>query len=258
MEITSATFFKPATAESLFGSTSADSIIGAGAADAASSSEQVALNMTIAAKREINRIRGYKIELNPAEKKKLLDIQTEIKKIEAKIGNGTVREDELLDRVELISEADRIIGKPIVDVEADETLAEYNNLKLAVLQRKLNGTIKKRVEFMERYKENIEQQIRFNPDRLSLQKALTSITAQLEQLNPLRSASQLSAKEAKAYDDIVKLINDHAGAKVELSAAEVRRVEALQSAIKNFQALLPNVAQPSAQQAANAYVALKR
>lgn len=260
MEIPSsaASFFKVPAAESLFGSTSADAIIAAGVSSNAGSNEQIALATTIAAKREINRIRGYKIELSPAEKQRLLNIRTDIEKIEAKVGDGTVREDELVDRAELLEEADRIIGKPIIDVEADAKLAEYNALKVAILEPRLDNATRDRVEFLERFKSNVEKQILESPDRLSLQRKLTSVSVILNQLNPLRSASQLSAREAKTYDDVVELINDHAGVKVELTAAETRRVEALERAITDLQGSLPNVSQPSSQQAARAYVALTR
>lgn len=248
-------FFRRDAAESLFGSTSADTIIGAGLAGS-SNAGQNALTLTIAAKREINIIRGYKPELTLAEKQRLLDLQKKIQKIDVKINDGTVRPDELDDRVEFRNEADRIIGKPIVDVEADDTLKEYNTLKLAVLQPRLDPTLRKRIEFMERYKDTLEKELSFNPERLSLQRAFRGVAAQLDRLNPLRSPSQLPGQEIKTYDDLVELINDHAGAKVELTVAETRRVEALQKAISDFQSQIPDFSQPSAQQAARAYTAL--
>lgn len=257
MEIGSsaANFFKRDAAQSLFGSTSADTIISAGVSDT-SVNAQNALTMTIAAKREINRIRGYKLELTLAEKQRLRDIQEDIRKIDVKINDGTVRPDELDDRVAFIDEADRIIGKPIVDVEADETLKEYNNLRLAILQPRLDPTLRKRIEFMERYKDTLEKQLSESPDRLSLQRAFRGVASQLDRLNPLNSPAQLRGQAAKTYDDLVELINDHAGVKVELTVAENRRVEALQKAISDFASQVPDVSQPSAQQAARAYTAL--
>jgi hypothetical protein len=89
MEIGSSTYnyFKRDAAESLFGSTSAQTIIGAGLAGS-SSNGQNALTMTIAAKREINRIRGCRLELTLAEKHRLLDLQEDIRKIDSKINEG--------------------------------------------------------------------------------------------------------------------------------------------------------------------------
>lgn len=44
--------------------------------------------MTIAAKREINRIRGCWLELTLAEKQRLLDLQEDIRKIDSEINEG--------------------------------------------------------------------------------------------------------------------------------------------------------------------------
>ncbi len=248
--------FRPANAESFFGSTSPDAIIAAGQSASVDSEQQIALAMTTAAKREINRIRGYKLELSLAEKQKLANIQAEVLKIQEKAGAGTVRADELEDRTELLKEADRIIGKPIVDIEADTKLAEFNNLRLAVLAPKLDNATRKRVEFMQRFKDNLEQQIFQNPERQSLQVKFQAVSRQIDSLTPPRPITHLSRAEVRVYDETVELINDHAGAKVELTAAEMRRVAALEETIANNQALLPDFGQPSAQQASRAYVSL--
>ncbi len=145
-------------------------------------------------------------------------------------------------------------------MEADDKLAEFNDLKLALLEPKLDNATAKRVAFMERFKDTIQQQINKDPERHSLQLKFQSIVRQLDALNPLRSPSQLSKAERKTYDDIVELINDHAGVKIELTAQESDKVAVLQSSIANFQGLLgpdPST-QPSAQAVANAYIALIR
>jgi hypothetical protein len=141
-------------------------------------------------------------------------------------------------------------------VEADETLKEYNNLKLAVLQPRLDPALRKRIEFMERYKATLEKDLSFIPDRPALQRVFRSIASGIDRLNPLRSPSQFQAREVKTYDDIVALINDHAGVKVELTVAETRPVEALQKAIADFHGQIPDFSRPLAQQAARAYTAL--
>ena len=252
--------FPAVTGDSFFGSSSAESIIAAGQSAAGTSDQQSAQGIIKAHKREINRIRGFKLELSPTELQKLDKLQVKIQKIETKVAAGTVRADELDDRLEFLDEADRIIGKPIVDVEADEQLAEYNSLKIALLEPKLDNATAKRVAFMERFKASLGQQISENPERHSLQLDFQSVDRIIDQLKPLRSTSQLSKAEAKAYDDIVELINDHAGIKVELTAAESNRVEALESSIVQFQNVLgPDPSsQPTAQAVANAYTALTR
>ncbi len=262
MEITSAasSFFLPATAESFFGSTSAESIISAGQSASGTGDQQSAKIIITAHKREINRIRGYKLDLTPADLQKLSKLQVKIQGIEAKAAAGTARADELDDRLEFLKEADLIIGKPIVDIEADDTLAEFNALKVALLEPKLDNATAKRVAFLQRFKDTIEQQINEDPERFSLQLKFQSVSGILNGLNPLRSPSQLSKAESKTYDDIVELINNHTGVKIELTAEESRKVAALESSIATFQGSLgPDPSQqPSAQAVANAYVALTR
>jgi hypothetical protein len=262
MNINSAasSLFRPASAESFFGSTSANAIISAGQAASGTSDQQSAKAIISAQTREINRIRGYKLDLTPTDKQKLAELKEKILAIEVKAAAGTARADELDDRIEFLQKADLIIGKPIVDVEADDKLAEFNDLKLALLEPKLDNATAKRVAFMERFKDTIQQQINKDPERHSLQLKFQSIVRQLDALNPLRSPSQLSKAERKTYDDIVELINDHAGVKIELTAQESDKVAVLQSSIANFQGSLgpdPST-QPSAQAVANAYTALIR
>jgi hypothetical protein len=262
MEVGSAShsFFLPATAESFFGSASAESIIAAGQSASGNSDQQSAQVIIKAHKREINRIRGYKLELTPTDLQILGKLKEKIQDIVVKAAAGTAREDELDDRLEFLDEADRIIGKPIVDVEADGKLAEFNALKLAVLEPKLDNATAKRVAFMERFKESVQQQINADPDRHSLQLKFQSITRVIDTLKPLRSPSQLSKAESKTYDDIVELINEQAGVKIELSVAESNKVAALESSITTFQSILgPDLSQqPTPQSVANAYVALTR
>lgn len=252
--------FQPANASSLFGASSAQDVIAAGAASSGTSDQQSAQVIIKASKREINRIRGYKLDLTPSELQRLRDLQEDIQKIQSKAAAGTVRADELDDRVEFLEEADRILGKPIVDVEADEKLAEYNNLRVALLEPKLEGSRAKRVAFIERFKASLEAEINASPERHSLQLKFQAINRQLNALKPLRSPTELSKAESKAYDDIVGLINEHAGVKIELTVAESAKVAALESSISKFQANLgPDPSQqPSAQAVANAYTALAR
>jgi hypothetical protein len=254
-----ASLFNPATAESFFGSASAESIISAGQSSSGTSDQQSAALIITAQKREINRIRGYKLELSPADLQKLSKLKVKIQEIEAKAAAGTVRADELDDRLEFLDDADRIVGKPIVDIEVDDTLAEYNALKVALLEPKLDRATAKHVAFLERVKDAVGEQINNNPDRHSLALKFQSIDGIIDRLKPLRSPADLSRAEIKTYDDIVELINNHLDVKVELTAAETAKVAALESSIAQFQSILgPDLSQqPTAQAVANAYVSLK-
>ena len=130
-------------------------------------------------------------------------------------------------------------------MEADDELAEFNALKLALLEPKLDNATAKQVAFMERFKESVEQQINENPERHSLALKFQSISGQIDALKPLRTPSQLSKAERKTYDDIVVLINDHAGVKIELTAQESDKFAALESSIANFQGSLGPAANAS-------------
>ena len=252
--------FPPVSAESFFGSASPGSVLSAGQTSSGNSNQQSAAVIITAQKREINRIRGYKLDLTPTDLQKLSKLKEKIQVIEAKAAAGTVRQDELDDRLEFLEDADRIVGKPIVDVEIDDKLAEFNALRVAVLEPKLDNATAKRVAFLERFKETVSQQINEDPERHSLQLKFQSIDGLIKQLKPLRSPTQLSKAEIKTYDDIVELINDHAGVKIELTAAESSKVAALEGSIAQFQSILgPDLSQqPSAQAVANAYTALIR
>jgi hypothetical protein len=263
MEISSSpisALFPSVSAETLFGSASAGSLLSAGQSTSGKSNQQSAATIISSQKREINRIRGYKLELTPADLFKLSKLKEKIRVIEAKAAAGTVREDELDDRLEFLKDADRIFGKPIVDIEVDDKLAEFNALKVALLEPKLDNATAKHVAYLERFKESVEQQINKDPERHSLQLKFQSIDSLINNLKPLRAPSQLSKAESKTYDDIVELINDHAGVKIELTAAESIKVAALESSIAQFQSILgPDLSQqPTAQAVANAYIALSR
>lgn len=254
----SALFGPGANAQTFFGSASADTIIAATQASTGDPNQQVAKNIITAHRREINRIRGYKLDLTPIETQKLVELKEDIQKIEVKVATGTVRNDELEDRLEMLIEADEILGKPTVDVEADQTLAEFNALKIGLLEPKQDGSTAKRVAFFERFRDTLEAEINANPERKSLQLKFRSVVQQLDALKPLRLPSQLSVAERKTYDDIVKLINDHAGVKIELTVQETDRVEALQNSIARFEGSLgPDLSQqPTPQAVARAYSSL--
>ncbi len=209
------------------------------ATSGANSSQAVALATIEASEREINRIRGYKIQLSPADNAQLLKIQEEIQEIEAKASDGTVRPDELEDRLELFNEADRIIGKPIVDIEADQTLAELSAGLDLILRPNLSGPIQSQVDSLSRIKATLEERIAENPKSRTLTEQFQSVDRILASLTPLRPVSDLSPAERRSYDAQVELINAYVGAKVELSSRESIKVAQLQSTIAEMRKLAP-------------------
>lgn len=220
-------------------------------------SQKTALVAITAHKREINRIHGYKLELTPADNLRLLDIRTEIQEIDRKVSDGTVREDELEDRQELLDEADEIIGKPVVDIQADDTLSEYAQAVDTLLQPKLDPVTLRRVESLERIKAGYEEALLENPENKTLSAQFQSITTLINNLTPPREVKSLSVSEKRLYDELAELINDHAGVKLQLNSREAIRVAELEASILQLQELAPaSLAQPSSFAVARAYVRL--
>lgn len=247
-----------ASPSQIFGSPGPDQLF-TGTSTAVATDEQETARITIKAqRREINRIHGYKLELTPNETRKLAELQSEIVEIGRKISAGTVREDELEDRTAKLKEADEIIGKPTIDVEADEFLAELAGGVETLLQPKLSPVELRRVEQLERVKDTIEQSFNANPESDTLRRQFINISQQIETLTPPRAISQLSKAEKAAYDDLAELINDHAGAKIQLPARDAIRVAELERSISQLQELAPPdpAGQPTPQAVSRAYARL--
>ena len=233
-------------------------MLSVGKSAGATPQQQTAQATITAQKREINRIRGYKLQLTPAENQKLSEIQQKIQQIGTRASQGIARPDEFKDRAELFREADRIIGKPTIDVEADTALAKLNAEIEALLQPKLSKAVAKRVESLERIKSNFEDRIADNPESRTNLAQLQSLSRIITELKPLREVSQLSQAERRQYDDLVEQVNEHAGAKIELSSKEAIKVAELQRSISQLSSQLPPDAstQPTAAAVARAYVRL--
>jgi len=247
-----------AKATQVFGSATLDSVFTAGQSAAPTPAQEIASVTIRAHRREINRIRGYKLELTPAENQQLVDIRAEVQEIEQKTAKGTVRQFELDKRLDLLKEADEIIGKPIVDIEADEFLANLAGILEALLEPKLNRVEARRVETLERIKEKVQLRFESKPDNSTLRAQLRNLIAQIGILKVPRSVSSLSPAERKTYDDLTKLINDHAGVKVQLTSREAIRVADLEKSIIDLQGQLPPdiSTQPTPQAVSRAYARL--
>jgi hypothetical protein len=230
-----------ASASQLFGSSSAESVFAVGVSSGASSEQQTALTVVKAQQREINRIRGYKLQLTAAENFRLTEIQGEILKIQEKTSNGTVRPDELEDRTELYKEADRIIGKPVLDYDAseDEVLTEYTSALEALMQPRLDSATQKHVDYLKRIKERLETKLEDSPDNATVLSQFQSVSGAIDKLKPLRLVEQLSKAERREYDEIVDKINDHVGMKLQLNSRDAMRVGQLERSINDMASSLP-------------------
>lgn len=241
----------------IFGSSSATNIF---AANLSTTSEvtpqqQTAQTSIKAAKREINRIKGYKLQLTIAENEQLVKIQEQIQKIEQKAADGTVRPDEIEDRSELYLEADEILGKPSVDVENDETLADLNEQIDELLAPRLNPRDAKRLERLENLQASLEDEISSGDSNRTTELRLQNVLKQINQIDIPRYVHELSISDQKAYNDLADQVNEHAGAKLVLNARESKRVYDLEQSISQLEQLLPadTSSQPTSASVARAY-----
>jgi len=246
-----------ASATAFFGSPSTESIFSAGQSAGPTPEQESARVIVTAQKREINRIRGYKLDLSPAENHRLTKIQIEVQKIQSKASAGTVRQDELDDRLALLAEADKIIGKPTVDIKADQFLADLAAVVKALLEPKLDPILQKRVDQFTRVKTTLETALNANNSD-TLRAQFQRVSSHIDSLTPPRAVSSLSKAEQREYDKLAVLINDHAGVKIQLSSRETIRVAQLEQSISNLQGQLASGAsqQPTSQQVARAYTRL--
>ena len=227
-------------ATQLFGGGDVTSFFAAGASGGASSEQATATAIVNAQQREINRIRGYKLQLTPAENFRLGEIQDEILKIQEKTNNGTVRADELEDRVTLYEEADTILGKPVLEIETetDETYIDFVSALENLLEPKLNPAVAKRVEALERIKDTLEEQLVDRPDSPVLRGRFQSVSNTIDALKPLRKVEELSVQERRIYDETARALNDYVGVKLQLESREAIRVGQLERSIEQFSAVL--------------------
>ena len=245
----------PVSATSIFGGGSATTLFSATLSGGATDAQQAAQAVVDGAQQQINRIRGYKVQLTPAENKRLEDIQKDIVKINEKAANGTVRPDELEDRSELFLEADTIIGKPSAGVENDDFLDEIREKIDEVLAPRLTPQQQDRLDTLNTLLSSFEERISDDPTNLVAIRQVQNVQKQIAQIDVPRQVSQLSVSEKLEYDALVEEANAHAGAKLLLNSRESVRVQALEETIGRMSSSLPAdpAGQPTAAAVARAY-----
>lgn len=245
----------PASASSIFGGGSASSIFAAGVNLGATEQQQAAQEVVNASNREIKRIRGYKVQLTPADNKRLGEIQKDITRINSKVSDGSVRSDELEDRELLYLEADTIIGKPSAGIENDKTLDGIREKIDELLSKRLTPQQEKRIETLTTLQESFQDRLDDDPSNVNTIRQLQNIQYQINQIDQPRNVSQLSVTEKKEYDELVDQANTHAGAKLLLNSRDSIRVQNLQETIDQMASSLPAdpASQPTAASVARAY-----
>jgi len=246
------------SATSIFGGGSADSIFAAGKSDGATDAQIAAQTIVNAGKQEINRIRGYKPLLTPADNQRLTEIQGEISKLSEKASNGTIRSDEIEDRAALFLEADTIIGKPSANVENDDFLDDIREKIDDLLSPRLAPPQEKRLETLNTLLAGFEDRLSEDSTNTVAIRQVQNIQRQIATIDVPRQISQLSASEKTEYDSLVEQANEHAGAKLLLNATETVRVQNLEQNIENVSSSLPasSSGQPTSASVARAYARL--
>lgn len=245
----------PVEATSIFGGGSATTLFAATVSGGATDAQQAAQVVVDASKKEINRIRGYKLQLTPAENKRLSELQEQIGKINDKAANGTVRDDELEDRSELFLEADTIIGKPSAGVENDDVLDGLREQIDEVLAPRLTPQQQDRLDTLNTLLTSFEERLADDPSNVVAIRQVQNIQRQISNIDVPRKVTELTVAEKQEYDELVEQANNHAGAKLLLNARESARVQALEETIGQMSSLLPAdpAGQPTAAAVARAY-----
>lgn len=185
-------------------------------------------------KREVDRLQGYKVNLSTAETNKLTSLQDQIKRLEARAGPDGLSLDQRDDRAELYRQANDILGKPYVDVEADPVLSGLVKQVDTLLETKYSGATKKRLENLRSLEDKLFESYYGGNTSNSLARQIANVKTQIGRLAQPRPMSELSPGERRAYDALVEKVNARAGSEYLMPSRKRARAEALQ---KSMQAL---------------------
>ncbi len=249
-----------AKATDFFGGRSADSVfsITTGGTGGATEVQLAAKDIIASNEREINRIRGYKVQLTPSDNQRLRVLKGKIVDINERTTNATASEKDFENRIKYLAEADKILGKPSADVEADDILATLREKINDLLAPKLNPATERRVKVLETLKDSFASQVERNTNSRTAQLQVQNVVRQIRALTPSRAVSELSVGERREYDELARLTNLHVGEKLVLNSREAIRVANLQTSINSLQSSLPadTSGQPTAAAVARAYTRL--
>lgn len=185
-------------------------------------------------KREIDRLQGYKVDIQPADARRLADLQTRISRLDANAGANGLTPDQLEDRTELYRKAYEILGKPYVDLDKDPALKDLVGQVDILLEPKLNPARQKRLENLRKLQENYI--IQFNRGNTSkmLASRIANVQQQIRALTPPRQIKELNFEERASYDKLVDQINRRAGQEYLMPAAKREKAERLQETMASL------------------------
>jgi len=249
-----------AKATDFFGGRSADSVFSilAGSGGGATDSQLAAKAIIASNEREINRIRGYKVQLTPSDNQRLRVLRGKIIDINERATSATASQKDFDDRIKFLAEADKVLGKPSADVEADDILATLREKINDLLAPKLNPATERRVKTLEILQDSFAKQVERNTNNRTAQLQVQNVVRQIRALTPSRAVSELSVGDRREYDELARLTNLHVGEKLVLNSREAIRVADLQNSINSLKSSLPpdTGGAPSAADVARAYTRL--
>jgi len=183
--------------------------------------------------KEIQKIQGFRTDITPANEARLAAIKTEIEKID---GNTTPQDADLQERtaarrLELNTEAFKILGKTYVDIDGTPELKAVKDKIDDLLEPPLRGDKKDRLIRLRKLEKTAFQSFFANPESLTAATQLRSVSIQIAQLVPPRLVTELTLSERREYDALAAEGNQLAGTEAFLPAAKKLKIEKLQRTI---------------------------
>lgn len=192
--------------------------------------------MTLRAmERDIKRLQGLKVDITPADAEQLAKHEDLIKRIDARAGPDGLSALEREDRAEAYRAAFEILGKEFVDVEADSVLKDLVKQVDTLLEPRLQGEKKARLERLRKLQTNLEVSYIGGNRSQTLVRQINNVLKQIETLVPPRLMSELSPGEKRDYDRLVDQANARAGVEMILPSRKRERIEQIQAAMSRLQ-----------------------
>ena len=214
--------------DAIFGPATADALFSAGL----STSIQANVLIVKGLQRDLDRLNGYKVDLPPAQKEELEQLQARIGRINERAGpDGVLTDRDAAERTELYQDAYKILGKDYVDVKKDSTLNGLMAKVDTLLEPKLRGAQKTRLDKLRSLESSMMADYQENPNNKLRVNQLRSIQLQIRELTTPRKMTQLSNTERADYNSLVQQINEKAGTDLLLNSTDRLKAEKIQDTI---------------------------
>ncbi len=219
------------SSDALFGAPTADALFSAGLSTSVQANDLIVKSL----QRDLDRLNGYKVDLSPSEQDRLASLQEQIGRINERASpDGVLSDSDATERTELYQKAYAILGKDYVDVKKDSTLTELMQKVDDLLEPKLRGAQKARLDRLRTLEANFLND--YDPGTVSNAKMqqIRNIQVQIRELTPPRKISTLSVTERADYNSLVEQINEKAGTDLLLNTRDRLKAEQIQATIDSF------------------------